>query len=76
MRRRTARFLTAYRYADEPTLDDRDRVAAMRDVRADSLARLVESVGRNHVTEGPACSCGVTAPCPTRRTLDQYEEKR
>lgn len=47
-----------------------------RQARRDSLARLVESVSRNHVTEGPACSCGVTAPCPTRRTLDQYEEKR
>lgn len=75
MRRRAARFLSTYRYADEPMLDP-ERVTAMRDARADSLARLVESVGRNHVTEGPACSCGLTAPCPTRRTLDQYEEKR
>jgi hypothetical protein len=38
--------------------------------RADELTRILAAVDALHTKDGPACACGISWPCPTRRALD------
>jgi hypothetical protein len=63
--------------ATAKAIEERDTArAAFREYRRAMRGRLgtaraiLAAVDALHTKDGPACTCGLTWPCPTRRALD------